>query len=338
MIDLLPSPEQQQIADSIRGPLADRAAARERGKKISEDDDRWDELAGLGCFGLSISEDQGGVGLSVVEEIMAFREYGRFLVSPSIMSTVLGARIASIRGRDTLVADLIGGGRRAAIANPLPGAIVDRVCGGAFQVIDGRPKDLIVGWSEAGAGLFESEALGPIKEAVCIDPAVRLGRVDLTGVAPFLWVPAEEEPIWQFAMVLSAAILTGMIEAVRDLSVEYAKSREQFGHPIGMFQAIKHKCADMALWSEAAWSQTVWAALELRAGTADSAFQVINAKMIAAEAALDSARKAIQIYGGMGFTAEVDVHLFLKRAHLYNQLSGESRILQRKLLDLPLGV
>lgn len=342
MIDLLPNDEQQQIADSMRLFLKDNLPVERlretKGIARRTEQDLWGDFAALGYLGLSIPERQGGSGMTIAEEMLAFREYGRFLISPMLLATVLAAQVASVRGDAALVNDLITGNCRAAILNPLPGAAVGSSCTGKFSLIDGQLSDIALVWSEAGAGLIRVETLGSVKPLNCIDSTLTLAHVALDQEKPFIWVPSEEKAIWHIAGILVAATLTGMIEAIRDMSVDYAKAREQFGFPIGVFQAVKHKCSDMALWAEAAWSQTVWSALELLAGQGNVSFQVLNAQMIAAEAALDSARKAVQIHGGMGFTAEINVHLYLKRAHVYEQLAGQPRILQQRLLDFPLNV
>lgn len=339
MIDLLPNAEQQQIADSVRGLLADsdfaRAAAQDRNyARQRASSTLWADLAALGCFGLSTDEADGGAGLTIVEEILVFRECGRFLVSPAVLSTVLAARLASLGGRNELLTDLIGGKQRAAVMSPQRGAIVDRECTGDFQLIDAEPGDLAVVWGDRGAGLIEVPAGHAREELHCIDPTIKLFRIKVDRMSPLTWIAAEKEPLWQRAMVYLGAMFTGMIEECRDVSVSYAKIREQFGHPIGVFQAVKHSCADMALWAEAAWSQTVWATLRLLADGGDGAFQASNAAMIGAEAALTSARKALQIHGGMGFTAEISVHLFLKRAHVFCQLIGEVHSLQQRLTEM----
>jgi alkylation response protein AidB-like acyl-CoA dehydrogenase len=340
MIDLLPNIEQQQIADSINRFLADNLPVdryrRIANKKPKLDRDLWEDLAALGSFGLSLSEEQGGAGLSIVEEIMAFREYGRFLVTPTVLGTVLAAQVAAAAGRDDLAGELVAGGRAAALLNPLRPVTLSASTSGEFQAIDAREGDLLIAWNDKGAALFEAASVKQAGE--CIDPTVTLGRVSLSGAKPLALVAADKAPIGQTALILLAAQLTGMIEAVRDMAVEYAKTRQQFGHPIGVFQAVKHRCSDMALWAEAAWSQTAWAALMTQSGAKDAAFQATNAEMIAADAALDAARRTVQIHGAMGFTAEVNVHLYLKRAHLFEQLGGGVQRLQEKLLELPLDV
>src|SRR5262249_42311423 len=121
-------------------------------------------------------------------------------------------------------------------------------------------------------------------------------------------------------------------EATRDLAVDYAKTREQFGKPIGSFQAIKHKCADMAVNAEAACSQTLLAALSLSKQEHDSMFQGAAATVVSNRAAVSNGEETIQIHGGMGFTSDCDAHLFLKRAHLNARLLAAALPPQEQLL------
>jgi alkylation response protein AidB-like acyl-CoA dehydrogenase len=340
MIDLLPNVEQQQIADSIQRFLANNLPVERhrdiKNRKVKLDKDLWSGLSDLGSFGLTVGEDHGGAGLTVVEEIMAFREYGRFLVSPCVLATVLAARMADAAGQDQLASDLVAGKRRAALMSRLPEATLAAVTSGEFQVFDAATDDLLLAWNETGAALFEYRAPSARQRVSCIDATITLERVSLSNAKPLIYCPADKLPVWQMGRLYLAASLTGILEAIRDLSVAYAKERHQFGNPIGVYQAVKHRCADMALWAEAAWSQTAWAALSLSAGDRDADFQVTNAKAVAGDSAIDAARRAVQIYGGMGFTAEVNVHLFLKRAHVYDQIGGDCKKLYESLVDLAL--
>jgi alkylation response protein AidB-like acyl-CoA dehydrogenase len=120
------------------------------------------------------------------------------------------------------------------------------------------------------------------------------------------------------------------------MAVEYAKTREQFGRPIGSFQAIKHICADMAIRCEAAACQTAFASLVLAEGHDGVAFHATSSKLVAAAAAVKNASQNIQVHGAIGFTAEADPHLFLKRAHVIEQLWSDSRRCRERLLSLDL--
>jgi alkylation response protein AidB-like acyl-CoA dehydrogenase len=122
--------------------------------------------------------------------------------------------------------------------------------------------------------------------------------------------------------LIDAAALAGIAGAVLEMSVAYAGTREQFGRPIGSFQAVKHHCANMAMAARCARDQTGFAAVALDEGRPDAQLQVECAFFVAGSAALESAGKNIQIHGGMGFSDEADPHLFLKRAQLLIAIAG----------------
>jgi alkylation response protein AidB-like acyl-CoA dehydrogenase len=122
-------------------------------------------------------------------------------------------------------------------------------------------------------------------------------------------------------------------EAERDMNAEYVTRRIQFGHPIGSFQAVKHRAAESAVRAESAWCQTVVALLHCAAAAPDAGLQIASAKVVAAEAAVLNGRDNIQNHGAIGFTAEHDAHLFLKRAHLYAAMLGGPRHHLRALFD-----
>ena len=137
------------------------------------------------------------------------------------------------------------------------------------------------------------------------------------------------------ATVLSAALLVGLAEAVRDDAVAYASERVQFGKPIGVFQAIKHPCADMAVRCEVALSQTLMAALHTRDGLADADFQAASAKAVASAAATRGAAANVQIHGGYGYTTEYDAQRFVKRAHVIDVFAGSGRSRLGDILAAP---
>jgi alkylation response protein AidB-like acyl-CoA dehydrogenase len=341
MIDLLPSAEQEQIAESIARFLGDNLPVERyrRAAGVVAPYEPWPRLAELGCFGLSGPEPWGGSGYTLTEEVMAFREYGRFLLTPSVLATVLAARLAAAAQMEDLCTRLMSGEIRVAIANPLRGASLTSggAASGPFHLIDAPADGLALAWTEDAAALYPIEAFGTMATLPALDRTAALARAAPEGAQPLARRSAAGGRIDLEAAVLLAAMLVGMTEAVCALAVEHAKTRVQFGRPIGAFQGVKHKCADMALAAEAAWSQTVYAALSLQAGSTDAPFQALNAKLIASEAALESARHTIQIFGGMGFTAEVDAHLYLKRAHLLSLIGLDNRSIMTRLLDLPIA-
>ena len=151
---------------------------------------------------------------------------------------------------------------------------------------------------------------------------VRL-RVALELLAEGVPVAAIDGPdVWHRLLVLGAAALTGVAERARDLAVEHAINRHQFGRPIGVNQAIKHPCADMALRVELAGAQVLVAALTVDAALPDAGLEATSAAAVAADAALANARAAVQIHGGLGFTAEHPVHTLVARAHVLERMVG----------------
>jgi alkylation response protein AidB-like acyl-CoA dehydrogenase len=125
--------------------------------------------------------------------------------------------------------------------------------------------------------------------------------------------------------VLSCAEAVGGIARTVEMSVEYAKVRHQFGKPIGSFQAVKHRCADMAVRAEVARSATTYATVAVRDGAAEADFQVSVAKVLCANAYLQNTADNIQNHGGMGFTWECDAHLYAKRARAFDATVGSRR-------------
>jgi alkylation response protein AidB-like acyl-CoA dehydrogenase len=138
--------------------------------------------------------------------------------------------------------------------------------------------------------------------------------------------------------VLLAALQSGIATAVRDLASAHAASRVQFDRPIGVHQAVKHPCADMAVEAELAWAQTLLAALAIDEHRADAELQALAAKVVAGHAARHSTSATIQVLGGMGFTLEHDANLFLKRAYVLDQLLGDEREILDRLIELPAAI
>src|SRR6202044_774256 len=176
------------------------------------------------------------------------------------------------------------------------------------------------------AALVETAAVGDILTVDCIDPGTRLAEVRADGAPVACWAPAAVVPLRLRGLALASAVLVGISQAVTDLAVEHAKNRVQFGRPIGVNQAIKHACVDMAVATEGALQQPLFGAISRRAGRADAEFQVRAAKVVSGRAAVDNAAHCIQVHGGMGYTDEHNAHLYLKWAHVLDHFFGWSRM------------
>ncbi|WP_327253385.1 acyl-CoA dehydrogenase family protein [Streptomyces sp. NBC_01244] len=283
-MDFQPTQDQRDLRAGVRDLLAgrygreelrasvDRAAATGR----SVDRELWRELGEAGFFSLRLPEDQGGVGLGLPEAVLVFEEAGRTLLPGPLVATHLAAGLVAGAAE----------GEAVVTAFDLQGPLVAHL-GEADAVLgaDGEPVEVRAG--------------DPVRSA---DPLTPLARVLLPGEP----VPAGAHR--DAGALLTAALQLGSALRTVELAVRYAKEREQFGQPIGAFQAVKHLCAQMLVRAEVARTAVYAAAV-----TADPA-EVAGAKLLADEAAVRNARDCLQVHGGMGFTWEADVHLHLKRA------------------------
>lgn len=326
MFDLIPSDEQAMIAESVRQFLADELPL-ERLRPNAKHSDAVrirGAMAELGWFGIGIPSDAGGIGLGLVEEMLVQRECGRHLVSTSVLATVLAGHVAAEAGDGSLLAGLLAGERSAAMAV---------ATGGDVLAFDWSPGDLLLVWDMDQAALFPSEEFASPKAEQGLDDSLTLHRGTL-GIALHR-IAADQALIGLRANALIAARMAGLAGQACTLAVEYAKVREQFGKPIGSFQAIKHRCADMALRAEGAAHLVALACLKLQAGAPDAPLQVAAAKLKAGHAAHENGRAAIQIHGGIGFHAECDAHWFMKRAHVYDQLGGNMELQAQRVFSAP---
>jgi len=339
-MDFLLSDEQSQIVDTLKTFLSSQAPVarfRPPARQIGNDDQRLcRELGALGYLGIAIGDAQGGIGLGALEEMLAYREFGRHLVSPAVLGLTLAAHMAA-RANSDLLDGLLTGGTRVALANPLGPVHLGDECRGDVHLIEGRDAEWVMICDVDGAALLPREAFSDVTDVPAMDHALTLQRARLSRARPRLWAAAADDPVHRRAELLLAAYAVGMSEATRDLSVEYAKNRQQFGKPIGAFQAIKHICADMAIRSEAALCQVIFAALVQSDAAAGEDFHGVAAKLVAVDAALKNAGQNIQVHGAIGFTAEADAHVYLKRAHVVEQLWGDTRQLRERMLaaDFP---
>jgi alkylation response protein AidB-like acyl-CoA dehydrogenase len=333
MIDLLPSAEQQQIVDSVASILAARLPY-ERFRPVpspvlNTDQTSWPALGELGVFGLGLPESLGGIGFNLSEEVLVARELGRFLVSPSVLATMVAAHLAAHAGQPDL-AQAIGRGD-VPVAAALPVSPASGKLAGAYHLVDAHEGLPCLVWTPDGAGLVASEAWRDRREVPSIDTTLRLERAHLETGSVHSWVAAPA--LARHAGLLVSAYLVGIAEAALADSLDYAKIREQFGQPIGAFQAVKHRCADMMASASAAWNLTIFATLVEIDGTPDAAFQGIAAKLMSAQAAFRNAAVNIQNHGGFGFTGEHFAHLFVKRAHVLDRMGGDTAVQRKRMLQ-----
>ncbi|MFF3862383.1 acyl-CoA dehydrogenase family protein [Streptomyces sp. NPDC002209] len=275
--------EQQDLRAGVRDLLAGRYGREALRASVDSggalDRGLWRELGGAGFFALRLPEVDGGVGLGLPEAVLVFEEAGRALLPGPLVATHLAAGTVPGAAEGTAVVtafDLGDPGGPGGQGGPLVAHLAD--------------ADAVLGTPSLPSG-------EPVRSA---DPLTPLYRVAAPGNAAAAY---RDE-----GALLTAALQTGSALRTVELAVRYAQEREQFGQPIGAFQAVKHLCAQMLVRAEVART-----ALYAAAVTADPA-EVAGAKLLADEAAVRNARDCLQVYGGMGFTWEADVHLHLKRA------------------------
>ena len=268
-MDFLPDADQDALIEATRQYIQSRLPLTDSLARL--DDLRWKEITELGWLGLATEEDAGGAGATLLDEVFVFREIGRGLVPGPILTTLAAARLAAWTGQTTLSTELIGGQARVARAVPLPGdndrlLVLDAEDSALVLVVD---RDRVALYStpqrlEPSAGLEDGTSVG------------HAGRADL---GPASVADDDGRTVGRLRRVLSiltSAQLAGICGATRDLATEYAKNRVQFGKPIGAFQAIKHKCADMATHALAADNVTFFAALTEMTGAPTSDYHPIT--------------------------------------------------------------
>jgi alkylation response protein AidB-like acyl-CoA dehydrogenase len=339
-MDLLPSPEQTEIIESsaafLRGRLPIERTRSLLQETSSVDAAAWAAAAELGWFGLGLPEALGGVGCGLADEALLFREIGRSLASGPFVSSVLGARVAAFGGRADLAEEIVGGRAVGLVIPAQVDVLAASALHGEIQFIDpDLASGLLLVATESAAALIDISQLHSVRPMKCYDDAVRLYRASADQVTPLVLVSTDVDPVERRGHVLAAAMLTGITEATRDISSEHAKVRVQFDRPIGVNQAIKHPCANMAVQAQLALAQTLFAAVAVDESREDAEFHALSAHLVAARAAQFAADGTVQVLGGMGFTFEHNANLYAKRAYVLSLVFGGADQQLARLLALP---
>jgi alkylation response protein AidB-like acyl-CoA dehydrogenase len=309
-MDFTLASDQEALKEAVR-KLCEGRFPMDRVRSLADvggvDRGLWQELGEAGVFSLRLPEDDGGAGLGMAEAVLVFEELGRALVPGPLVWTHLAAgRIPGAADGQTVV----GGLRRQ--EEPLLVAHLD-----VTDVLLAVDEDGL--WEVDRSRLSARPVSRPLDPLTPMHVAGGLLRGERRGV------PADAERCRLEGAILTAALLLGIADAVTARSVDYAKERQQFDKPIGSFQAIKHILADMFVRTEVARASVYAAAVNLdepSLGPPDRA--VSGAKLLAGETAITNAKAATQVHGGMGFTWEVDIHLYLKRAWVLDTAFGNS--------------
>ncbi|HET6949709.1 MAG TPA: acyl-CoA dehydrogenase [Acidimicrobiales bacterium] len=294
----------------------------------------WDELAGLGWLGLAVPESDGGQGAGYTELAVVLEELGRAVAPGPVLPTVWAAALAG--GAPQLRADLAAGRRVAAVA--LDGTLRARDAEGALSVTGSTGP--VLGGTLAAAVVVPVAIAGEERWAVvevadgegataavlpALDQTRGLARLDLVDAPATPLAGLTRDRVEAVGAVLGAAECAGGAAWCVDVAATYARERRQFGRPIGQFQAVKHRCADMLVRLEQVRALAWDGAAALDGPDPDgpeAALAVAAAGSVAFDAYAAVAKDCIQVLGGIGFTWEHDAHLYLRRALALRQLFG----------------
>ena len=280
----LPTAEQLELQRGVRDVLASAFPLERLPDGWSPQ--LWRTLTDTGVFSLRTD-----LGLGLVESVLVFEELGRACVPGPLVGTFLAAEHTS---EQTCVLD----------TDTHPLLVAHLATSSALLVLNQDEATIVDATTVVGdpvAALVDP--LSPLTELATVPSGRTVGHV---------------AQMRRDGAVLTAALQVGLATRMTELAVDYAKQREQFGRPIGSFQAVKHLCADMFVRAELARAAVHAAAVMLDdPGVGDARRAVAGAKLLADEAATGNARSCVQVHGGMGFTWEVPVHFFVKRAWLH---------------------
>ncbi len=321
-MELLFTDDQLAFQESVRGFLQ-KECEPERLRKLWETEsgrspEFWAKLAEMGILGMTAPEEHGGLGMNEVDLVLVLEEIGRAALAAPVAETVaVGVPLLAACGSPALQAEWIP--KVVAGEAALSFGHADTPF-----VHDAHVADLLL--LHAGGRTDSDIAVHAVPRGDVTlvhepgnDPAGRLYRVE--------WQPSPETRIatgavagtalalaFDRAALAAAAQLVGIAQQLVDLAAHYATQREQFGRPIGSFQAIKHMLASVQVRVEFARPVLYRAAWTVAEDTAERMVAVSHAKAAAAEAAILAARTALQVHGAIGYTWEVDLHIWMKRA------------------------
>ncbi|MDW5596808.1 acyl-CoA dehydrogenase family protein [Conexibacter stalactiti] len=331
--------DQREIKRTARELLAARSSL-ERVRAIAEGDGAydaalWEELVGLGWTGIALPEEHGGVGLGVLELAIVLEELGYAATPSRFLSNALAAQLIVGAGSDEQCARLLHG----IAAGAQTGTVAFARDGVAELVPDADSARWIVLVEGGGAGpaarLYDA-ATGELRidPRETIDPTRRYARVTVADAAAGEPLEGDVAGGLDRAEVVLAAELTGLAQRALELTVAYVKERRQFGTPIGAFQAVSHRAAQMLLETEGARSAVWFAAWAADAEPVSLSRAASIAKAAAADAGRHVTAAAIQLHGGIGFTWEADVHWLYKRAQLDAALLAPAAWHRRRIARL----
>jgi alkylation response protein AidB-like acyl-CoA dehydrogenase len=336
--------DQSEIRRTARELLGERAKwerVREHAEQGRTDEPLWQELCQLGWPGIAVAEEYGGQGLGQVELSILCEELGRTVAPVPFLPTVLAAALIEQAGSERQRRHWLPG-----LASGETVGAVGEARGGTAELVVGAADAQVVVLLEDGGARVVAAAEAEVSSVESIDPTRSAARVsaDAEVGEPLVGEPLVGKPPagaegevsagLDRALIAVASELVGVCERALEMTVEYVKERRQFGVPVGSYQAVSHRCAQMLLETEKARATAAFAAWTADADPARLAEAAAMAKAAASDAGREVTAGAIQAYGGIGFTWEADVHWLYKRAQLDAALLGDAKRQRARLAGL----
>lgn len=345
--------ERQMLQDSVRRYLRDKYTTEVRNSIIASEQswssEIWTELAELGVIGALFTEAQGGFGGAGFDIAVVFEELGRAgVVEPFMDSALIGGRLLAALGRDDLVEQMIGGGLQLALAHAEPTSRYDlnqvraTVDGGKLNgrkavVMNAEAADYLIVSArasgevsdEAGIALYlvPADAKGLTVQGYALLAGGRAAEVTLDGVEGTLLSEdgfAALHTVTELATMAQCAEALGAMETATALTNTYLGTRQQFGRPIGTFQALAHRMSDLLIELEQARSAVINAAGHMDADARTCALNISAAKNLLGRAGRLVAEEAIQMHGGIAMTQEYELAHIAKRIVMADHRFGDT--------------
>src|SRR4051794_6440445 len=315
----------QRTARELLGSRATPDRVREHAEAGTTDDALWRELAGLDWPGIAVAEEHGGQGLGAIELSILAEELGRALAPVPFLPTALAATLIEHAGSGDQQARWLPG----LASGELTGALGAARDGAADLVVGGADADVLV-LVEDGGGRIAAAGEVEVAPVASIDPTRPAARVTFGGGAGEA-LSGDVVAATDTALVAVAAELVGVCDRALAMTVEYVKDRKQFGTPVGGYQAVSHRCAEMLLATEQARVAVSYASWTVGSDPGRAPEAAAMAKAAASDAGREVTAAAIQLHGGIGFTWEADVHWLFKRAQVDAALLGGARSQRARL-------
>ncbi len=325
------SDDQREIQRTARELLAERARperVREHAESGHMDESLWRELCELGWPGIAISDEHGGQGLGLVELSILCEELGRSLAPVQLLPTVLASTLIQHAGSEQQRSRWLPG----LASGELNGAL-GSAHDGVAEFVVGAPESQLLVLVEDGAARVCAAEQAEVEPLDSIDPTRPTARVSAeTGAGETLL--GDVGGGVDRALVAIASELVGVCDRALAMTVAYVKERKQFGVPVGSYQAVSHRCAQMLLDTEKARSTTAFAAWAADADPQRLGEAAAMAKAAASDAGIEVTSSAIQAHGGIGFTWEADVHWLYKRAQVDAAMLGGAKRQRARLAGI----